>query len=76
MSKQVTVYTTSTCPHCVTAKEYLQEKGVDFTEKNVQQDNEARKMLMEKGIMAVPVIEIEGELITGLDKEKIDSLLE
>jgi hypothetical protein len=31
---------------------------------------------MAKGIMAVPVIQIGEEMIVGVDKEKIDSLLD
>lgn len=75
MNKQVVVYTSSTCPHCVTAKDYLAENNIEFTERNVQKDGDARKELMAKGIMAVPVIDIDGELITGFDKDKVDDLL-
>lgn len=71
----VIVYTSSTCAFCVTAKDYLKEKGVEFTERNVQTDKEARKELMTMGHMGVPVIVIDGEEIVGFDKAKIDSLL-
>ncbi|HAE92195.1 glutaredoxin family protein [Tissierella praeacuta] len=71
----VIVYTSSTCPYCVSAKDYLKEKGVSYTEKNVQTDKEARKELMAMGHMGVPVLVIDGEEIVGFDKEKIDNLL-
>ena len=75
MSKEVVLYTSNTCSHCHTAKEYFLEKGVQVIEKNVQEDPAARKELMKKGIMAVPVIVIDGETIVGFDKGKIESLL-
>ena len=75
MAKKVVIYTSNTWPHCHTAKDYLAENEVEFTERNVQKDPEARKELMAKGIMAVPVIQIEDELITGFDKERVDELL-
>jgi len=75
MAKEVIVYSSNTCPHCVTAKEYLTEKGVSFIEKNIQTDAEARKELMQKGIMAVPVLVIDGETIVGFDKNRVDELL-
>ncbi|MCC5911382.1 MAG: glutaredoxin family protein [Clostridiaceae bacterium] len=75
MAKEVTVFTSNTCPHCVTAKEYFQSKGIEYTERNIQEDPEARKELMKKGIMAVPVVEIDGETIVGFDKEKVEALL-
>ena len=74
MSK-VTIYTSSTCPHCHTAKDYLTEKGVDFEEKNVGNDAEARKELIQKGYMGVPVIIVGDEEIQGVDKEKLEELL-
>lgn len=76
MSQEVVVYSSNTCPYCVTAKEYLQEKGVSYTEKNIQEDSEARKELMDKGHMGVPVIVIDGVDIVGFDKAKIDELLD
>lgn len=75
MSKKVVIYTSNTWPHCHTAKDYLAENNVEFEERNVQKDPEARKELMAKGIMAVPVIQIEEELITGFDKDRVDELL-
>lgn len=71
----VIVYTSSTCPYCVSAKDYLKEKGIEFTEKNVQEEKQARKELMEMGHMGVPVLVIDGEEVVGFDKSKIDSLL-
>ncbi len=75
MEKKVTLYSSTTCPHCVTAKEYLNQKGIDFEEKNVQEDTAARKKLMKQGIMAVPVIQVDEEMVVGVDKEKLDNLL-
>lgn len=56
-------------------KEFLSQKGVEFVEKNVQTDPAARKELMQKGIMAVPVVQIGGETVVGFDKDKIEELL-
>lgn len=75
MADQVTVFTSNTCPYCTLAKNYLDEKGVEYTEKNVQTDKEARKELMEMGHMGVPVLVVNGEEIVGFDKEKLDDLL-
>ncbi|MBP2024649.1 glutaredoxin family protein [Peptoniphilus stercorisuis] len=74
MSK-VVVYTSSTCPYCTMAKDYLTEKNVAFEEKNVQIDKEARTELMAKGYTGVPVIVVDEEEIVGFDKARLDSLL-
>ena len=71
----VVVFTSNTCPHCVTAKNYLSENNIEYTEKNVQTDKDARKELMKMGHMGVPVLVIDGEEVVGFDKERIDILL-
>ncbi|MCT4662609.1 MAG: glutaredoxin family protein [Tissierellales bacterium] len=73
---KVIVYSSNTCPHCTTAKQYLTEKGIAYEEKNVGTDMEARKELMAKGYMGVPVLIIGDEEIVGFDKEKIDKAIE
>lgn len=72
---KVTLFTSSTCPHCHTAKDYLKEKGVEFEERNIQNDPEARKELIQKGYMGVPVIVVGEEEIQGFDRERLDAIL-
>ncbi|MCT4632305.1 MAG: glutaredoxin family protein [Firmicutes bacterium] len=73
--KNVLVYTSNTCGYCHEVKKYLDEIGVSFEEKNVSTDMEARKELMSKGFMGVPVIVIDEEYVQGFDKPKLDELL-
>lgn len=72
----VVIFSSNTCPYCVAAKEYLDEKGVSYTEKNIQTDKAARNELMKMGHMGVPVLLIDGEEVVGFDKPKIDQLLD
>ena len=72
----VVVYTSNTCPYCTLAKNYLNEKGIEYIEKNVQSDKDARKELMSMGHMGVPVLLVDGQEIVGFDKDKLDSLLD
>lgn len=72
----VTIYTTATCPYCKMAKEYMQEKGVEYTEVDVSTDQEAAAKMVEKsGQMGVPVIEVGEKIIVGFDKGEINSAL-
>jgi glutaredoxin 3 len=76
MDKQVTIYSTPTCHFCHMVKEYLQEKGVEYTEHNVAEDVEKRQEMVEKsGQMGVPVVFIDEDMVIGFDQAKIDSLL-
>ncbi|HHY44467.1 MAG TPA: glutaredoxin family protein [Firmicutes bacterium] len=72
----VKVYSTPSCPWCVRAKAYLQENGIPFTEVDVSQDiSSAREMVKISGQMGVPVITIDGNVVVGFDKKRIDQLL-
>ena len=75
--KKVIVYSTPTCPYCTTAKDYLKDNKIDFTEKDVAADEAARDEMIEKSNqMGVPVIDVDGEIVTGFDKEKLAKLLD
>jgi len=74
--KKVSIYTTPTCPYCKQVKEYFKEKGIKYEEFDVAADSaKAKEMIDKSGQMGVPVLDIEGEIIVGFDKEKIDKSL-
>jgi glutaredoxin-like YruB-family protein len=59
------------------AKRYLKEKNIEFEDVDVSQNREAAlEMIQKSGQMGVPVIEIDGQIVVGFDKERIDQLLE
>ncbi|MBU2564437.1 glutathione S-transferase N-terminal domain-containing protein [Patescibacteria group bacterium] len=73
---KVRVFSTPTCPFCVTLAEYLKEKGVEFEYIDVSVNEQAQKEMIDKsGQMSVPVIEIDGEIVIGFDQDKINKLL-
>jgi len=72
----VRVFTSVSCPFCFTLKEFLKEKGIKFEEIDVSKDEKAREELIKKsGKMEVPVVEIDGQIVVGFDREKICKLL-
>ena len=72
----VIVYSTPTCPWCHKVKEYLTEKKIAFTDYNVAADTaKAEEMVNKTGQMAVPVIDIDGEIVIGFDRAQLDELL-
>lgn len=72
----VKVYSTPNCPWCVRAKAYLKDNGIPFTDVDVSQDvASAREMVKISGQMGVPVISIDGKVVVGFDKKRIDELL-
>lgn len=76
MTKNVKVYSTPTCPYCIRVKQFLKESAISFSDIDVSNDQDAAQEMMKRsGQMGVPVIDIDGELIVGFDKEKIKRAL-
>lgn len=72
----VKIYSTPTCVYCKTLKSYFKKNGIDFEDIDIANDEkQLQKMIKDSGQMGVPVVDIDGEIIIGFDKEKIDRLL-
>jgi len=72
----IKIYSTPTCPYCKMAKAYFKEKGLEYEDIDVSANEVARKEAVEKsGIVGVPIIDIDGQIVAGFDKEKINQLL-
>jgi len=72
----VTVYSTSSCPWCVKAKEYLSSLSVDYQAVDVGVDREAAKEIVQKTRQrGVPVVKIGERYIVGFDQDAIKSAL-
>ena len=73
---KVRLFVTPACPYCFTLKEFLKENNIEFEEIDVSKDEKAKEEMIKKsGKMEVPVVEIDGQIIQGFDKEKIVKLL-
>lgn len=76
MAKNVKIYSTPTCPWCIRTKQFLKENNVPFEDADVSTNQQAaEEMIQKSGQMGVPVLDIEGEIIVGFDKERIKKAL-
>lgn len=76
MSSKVMIYSTPTCPYCTRAKQFLRDRNIEFEDIDVSQDQAmAEEMVSKSGQMGVPVLDIDGEIIVGFDKERISRAL-
>ena len=74
---EIKVYSTPTCPYCQMAKDYLSSKDVSYQNIDVSADKDAaEEMVRVSGQMGVPVIVVNGQVMVGFDKSRLDSLLE
>lgn len=76
MSKRIKLYSTSACPYCQMAKDFLRQNKIKFEEIDVGASPAAARELIEKsGQTGVPVIEIDGKIIVGFDKAALKRAL-
>lgn len=74
--KRVTVYSTPSCSWCTTLKRHLDANGIRFREIDVSKDQKAAEAMVRKsGQQGVPQTDINGKMIIGFDKNKINTLL-
>ena len=73
---KVKIYSTPTCPYCKIAKEFLKQNNIEFEDINVAEDKAAaEEMVTKSGQMGVPVLDIDGAIIVGADREAIKKAL-
>ncbi len=75
---KVIIYSTPWCAFCKTEKEWLDSLGVQYTSKDIEVDPANKAELLEKvgeGFRGVPVTDINGTIIHGFDRPKIQEAL-
>ena len=73
---QITVYSATWCAFCHAAKDYLDKKGVKYTDKDVDSSPEvAQEAMQVSGQTGIPVLNINGKIIIGFDRPRIDAAL-
>lgn len=65
----IIIYSKPNCMQCAFSKKYLKDKGIEFKEINVFEDNEALTMLRDAGYVQMPVVDVNGEFHTGFRPE-------
>ncbi len=74
--KNVVVYSTPTCSWCNAVKKHFQANGIKFREVDVSVNKKAaEEMVRKSGQQGVPQTEINGQIVVGFDKIKINTLL-
>ena len=72
----IKVYSTPTCTYCVTLKKFLDDKAIKYESVDVSQNaKDLQEMVDKSGRMGVPVVDIDGQIIIGFNRNKIVELL-
>lgn len=73
--ENVIVYTSTNCPHCRQVKSFLNDKGIQFEERNIEENEDFAQQVWDMGLRAVPVTVIGDKRIVGMNKLQFDKAL-
>jgi glutaredoxin len=60
---------------CAKVKEFLSQNKIEFVDRNVAADEVALNELEKLGYMTTPVTVIDGQVVVGFDRDKLQKLL-
>lgn len=72
----ITIYSADWCAFCHMAKRYLDDKGIKYDVKDVEKEPQyAQEAVTKSGQTGIPVLDIDGQVIVGFDRPRIDAAL-
>jgi glutaredoxin len=73
----VTVYTTAWCGWCRKTLAHLDQRGIPYVNRDIElEQGAARELRSKTGSTAIPVVEVDGELVRGYDRKRLDELID
>ena len=73
---KIIIYGAEWCAFCHQAMRYLDQKGVKYDYRNVDlSQDDARASVEKSGQTGIPVLDVNGTIIIGFDRPRIDEAL-
>lgn len=72
--ESVIFYTASWCSYCKQTRAYLQQKGIAYEERDIDDPRYKRELRAKTGNTMVPVVQYEDRIILGYNPRAIDAL--
>ena len=73
---QIVLYSAEWCGACKKAKRHLARRGIDYEERDVDTPRWADELYRVTGARAVPVIDVDGRMLTGFSPDGYDALID
>jgi mycoredoxin len=67
----VVLYATDWCGYCRRTRAFLAEKGIEYTEYDIEKSEEGARQYKAIGLRGVPVLNVNGTIVHGYDPQAI-----
>ncbi len=74
-SNTLVLYSADWCPICLRAKDYLDDRGIDYEERDVDEPEWKQELVAKTGRRAIPVFEFGGRILSGFRPEALERLI-
>lgn len=74
-TQQVILFGNSTCHYCQSARDYLRARGIAFSDRNIDESQEAASQFKELNGNAVPLIIVGSEKIVGFHEQELTAMI-
>jgi glutaredoxin len=72
---EIIFYSADWCFVCRSAKSYMNSEGIEYQERNVDEPRYEAMLLKVSGGRSIPVFDIDGNILSGFNKQKLDQLI-
>lgn len=73
---KILIYTKTSCPWCIAVTNFLNEKGINYEEKNVSENEDYMKELEDRtGQNYAPTLDIDGDIYPDSDVDELEEVL-
>lgn len=70
----VTIYSATWCSFCHATMQYMDKLGIKYEVRDVEEKREnAEEAVQKSGQMGIPVVDVDGDIIVGFDRPKLDA---
>ena len=70
-SAEVVLFATSWCGYCAKTRKFLAERGIPYTEYDIERSEEGKQRYQALGVSGVPVLLVNGNLVRGYSPAQI-----
>jgi glutaredoxin len=73
---QIIMYSADWCGACRAAKKYMDEIGIEYEERNVDNESVAQEMRTKTGGRGIPVFDIDGAILKGFNAQRLEKMIQ